>query len=333
MTIARSNSSIGASALSSTVGNGGRSRPSSQTTPYPSDDARLATSRNNVLFPIPPMPVTYTMRTGSPASRSSRARQFAPTPDEALDDRAVEPVPRASAWGGIVVRPPGLLGGSNRPPEAESSPHTLEAMSSVPPSSSAHPATWKFGYPMYHAESRTQWRAWLEANHDATPGVWLCSWRSVTGRPTCPYPAVVEEAICFGWIDSTASRLDDERGLQLLTPRKAKSTWTRLNRLRVADMEAAGLMTDAGRRTVDVAKRNGWWTILDPVEDLVEPDDLSTALDTNPTARVGMGQVPPERPQGDAVVGDQRSEARHQGAQDRDDRVQSHERRAGPGMK
>ncbi len=146
---------------------------------------------------------------------------------------------------------------------------------------------------MYHAESRPQWRAWLEANHDATPGVWLCSWRTVTGRPTCPYPAVVEEAICFGWIDSTASRLDDERGLQLLTPRKAKSTWTRLNRRRVADMEAAGLMTDAGRRTVDVAKRNGWWTILDPVEDLVEPDDLSTALDTNPTARVAWDAFPP----------------------------------------
>ena len=185
---------------------------------------------------------------------------------------------------------------------------------------------------MYHAESRPQWRAWLEANHDATPGVWLCSWRTVTGRPTCPYPAVVEEAICFGWIDSTASRLDDERGLQLLTPRKAKSTWTRLNRRRVADMEAAGLMTDAGRRTVDVAKRNGWWTILDPVEDLVEPDDLSTALDTNPTARVAWDAFP-ERPQGDAVVGDQRSEARHQGAQDRDDRLQSCQRRAGPGMK
>ena len=96
---------------------------------------------------------------------------------------------------------------------------------------------------------------------------------------------MVEEALCFGWIDSTTSRLDDDRGLQLLTPRKPKSTWTRLNRQRVADMEAAGLMTDAGRRAVETAKRNGWWTILDPVEDLVVPDDLSAALDANPTAR------------------------------------------------
>lgn len=67
-----------------------------------------------------------------------------------------------------------------------------EAMSSVPLSSSAHPAVWKFGYPIYHAESRAQWRAWLEAHHHAAPGVWLCSWRAATARPTCPYPDVVE---------------------------------------------------------------------------------------------------------------------------------------------
>ena len=166
-------------------------------------------------------------------------------------------------------------------------------MSPVPPSSSAHPATWKFGYPIYHAESRAQWRAWLEANHRAGPGVWLCSWRTVAGGPRCPYPDVVEEAICFGWIDSTASRLDDDRRLQLLTPRKPKSTWTRLNRQRVADMEAAGLMTDAGRGAVERARGNGWWTILDPVEDLVEPDDLSAALDAEPTARIAWDTFPP----------------------------------------
>ena len=104
---------------------------------------------------------------------------------------------------------------------------------------------------------------------------------------------MVEEAICFGWIDSTASRLDDDRGLQLLTPRKAKSTWTRLNRQRAADMEAAGLMIDAGRRAVEAARSNGWWTILDPVEDLVEPDDLASALDSDPMARTAWDTFPP----------------------------------------
>jgi uncharacterized protein YdeI (YjbR/CyaY-like superfamily) len=162
----------------------------------------------------------------------------------------------------------------------------------APPSASEHPATWKFDYPIYHAESRDQWRAWLAAHHD-TRGVWLCSWRSEDHGPRCPYPDAVEEAICFGWIDSTVNTLDDERGLQLFTPRKAKSTWTRLNRKRVAEMEQAGLMTDAGREAVAVAKANGWWTIFDPVEDLIEPDDLSAALDAEPEARRHWDGFPP----------------------------------------
>ncbi len=165
--------------------------------------------------------------------------------------------------------------------------------SSSSPSASEHPATWKFGFPIFHAETRAQWRAWLEANHGSERGVWLCSWRSATGRPACPYPEVVEEALCFGWIDSTVNILDEERGLQLITPRKAKSSWTRLNRQRVAAMEAAGLMTDAGRRAVAVAQANGWWTLLDPVEDLLEPDDLAAALDANPEARAAWDRFPP----------------------------------------
>lgn len=170
---------------------------------------------------------------------------------------------------------------------------TSTAMFNVPPSSSEHPPTWKFDYPVYHAETRAQWRAWLGVNHDSAPGVWLGSWKSATGKAAVPYPEVVEEAICFGWIDSTVNTLDDERGLQLITPRKAKSTWTRLNRRRVADMEAAGLMTDAGRRAVDVAKENGWWTIFDPVEDLIEPEDLVAALDGNAAARNTWDGFPP----------------------------------------
>ena len=166
-------------------------------------------------------------------------------------------------------------------------------MSKVPPTSSEHPATWKFDYPIYHAETRAQWRAWLESNHDSERGVWLCSWKKATGRPACPYSEVVEEAICFGWIDSTTSALDEERGLQLLTPRKAKSTWTRLNRRRAAQLEEAGLMTDAGRRAVEVAMTNGWWTILDPVEDLIEPDDLAAALDAHVEARSNWDGFPP----------------------------------------
>lgn len=147
--------------------------------------------------------------------------------------------------------------------------------------------------PIFHAETRATWRAWLEINHDAQRGVWLCSWRAVTGRPVCPYPEAVEEAICFGWIDSTVNVLDDDRALQLMTPRKPKSAWTRLNRQRAASMEEAGLMTDAGRRAVETARHNGWWTISDPVEDLLEPADLTAALDTNADARTHWNAFPP----------------------------------------
>lgn len=166
-------------------------------------------------------------------------------------------------------------------------------MAVVPRSASDHPATWRFDLPVFHAESRAAWRAWLEANHHTERGVWLCSWRAATGRPLCLYPEAVEEAICFGWIDSTVHVLDEDRRLQLMTPRKPRSSWTRLNRQRVTSMEAAGRMTDAGRRAVEVARQNGWWVIYDPVEDLIEPAELATALDAAPDARAHWDAFPP----------------------------------------
>ena len=166
-------------------------------------------------------------------------------------------------------------------------------MTTVPPSASAHPSSWKFDYPIYHPPDRAAWRAWLAEHHGTGRGVWVMSWRRASGREAIPYEELVLEALCFGWIDSTVNTLDDERGLQLMTPRKAKSTWTRLNRQRIADLEAQGLLTDAGRRAVEVAQANGWWTILDPVEDLVEPDDLAAALDASPAARAEWDGFPP----------------------------------------
>ncbi len=166
-------------------------------------------------------------------------------------------------------------------------------MPDVPASASEHPPTWKFGYPIHHVEHRSELRAWLEANAAAVPGLWICTWKRSSGNPVCPYPEIVEEAICFGWIDSTVNTLDEDRALQLLTRRKPKSTWTRLNRRRVDELERAGLMTDAGRRSVEVAKANGWWTIYDPVEDLLEPGELATALDAVPPARAAWDGFPP----------------------------------------
>jgi uncharacterized protein YdeI (YjbR/CyaY-like superfamily) len=164
---------------------------------------------------------------------------------------------------------------------------------SVPGTASDHPATWKFGFPIYHPADLAAWRAWLAANCDTARGVWVASWRKASGRDAVAYVDLVEEAICFGWIDSTVNTLDDERGLQLMTPRKPKSSWTRLNRRRAAALEAQGRMTDAGRRAVEVAQANGWWAIYDTVEDLREPDDLTEALEGNPAARAAWDGFPP----------------------------------------
>jgi uncharacterized protein YdeI (YjbR/CyaY-like superfamily) len=164
---------------------------------------------------------------------------------------------------------------------------------SVPATASDHPATWKFGFPIYHPRDLAAWRAWLAANAGTARGVWVVSWRKASGRAAVPYADLVEEAICFGWIDSTVNALDEERGLQLMTPRKAKGGWTRVNRERVASLEAQGRMTDAGRRAVEVAKANGSWTVYDAVEDLIEPADLAAALDARPAARRAWDAFPP----------------------------------------
>jgi uncharacterized protein YdeI (YjbR/CyaY-like superfamily) len=166
-------------------------------------------------------------------------------------------------------------------------------MTRIPATASDHPASWKFDFPVYHPADLAAWRAWLAANHDSRRGVWVASWRKASGRDPVRYEDLVEEAICFGWIDSTVNILDDERALQLMTPRKPKSGWTRLNKQRVATLEAQGRMTDAGRRSVEVAKANGWWTIYDAVEDLLEPNDLADALDASPTARRAWDGFPP----------------------------------------
>jgi uncharacterized protein YdeI (YjbR/CyaY-like superfamily) len=165
-------------------------------------------------------------------------------------------------------------------------------VSRVPPSASEHPPTWKFDYPVYHPVSRAAWRAWLEAHQDDTPGVWVVSWRSSTGRDTVPYDAIVEEALCVGWVDATVNVLDDERRLQLVTPRKPRSTWARTNKARVARLEAEGRIGPRGRRAIEVAKTNGWWDLLDDVEALCEPDDLAAALDGTPVARQAWDGFP-----------------------------------------
>lgn len=128
-------------------------------------------------------------------------------------------------------------------------------------------------YEQVEVTSRAQWRGWLGDHGDESPGVWVVTYKKASNGPYVPYDDVAEEAIAHGWVDSLPRTLDDARTQLLLTPRKAKSNWSRVNKERVERLERDGLMTDAGRAAVAVAEANGSWTALDDVEDLVEPDD------------------------------------------------------------
>ncbi len=141
--------------------------------------------------------------------------------------------------------------------------------------------------------TRGEWRAWLAANHATSTGVWLVTFKKASGKPAPTYDAAVEEALCFGWVDSRPGKLDADRTMLYFSPRKPKSGWARPNKLRIEKLTAAGLMTAAGQAAVDRAKANGTWTMLDAIEAMVCPPDLAKALAANPTAKKHFDAFPP----------------------------------------
>lgn len=147
-------------------------------------------------------------------------------------------------------------------------------------------------YEQVTVASRAELRAWLAANHATAPGIWLVTHKKTTGARHLPYEAVVEEALCFGWIDSRPRKVDESRSALLLTPRKPSSRWSRPNKERVARLQAAGLMEPAGLAVVEAARASGTWTALDEIEELLEPADLAAALDATPAARQSWDGFP-----------------------------------------
>ncbi|MFD3443014.1 YdeI family protein [Microbacteriaceae bacterium 4G12] len=137
--------------------------------------------------------------------------------------------------------------------------------------------------PRFYAADRQDWRNWLADNGATAAGVWLVYDRGPARA--FGYDQIVEEALCFGWIDSKGRKLDDARTMLYLAPRKPRSAWSRLNKVRVERLVADGRMTDPGLAVIEAAKRSGTWTALDDVEDGLEPPDLAAALDADPRAR------------------------------------------------
>jgi uncharacterized protein YdeI (YjbR/CyaY-like superfamily) len=150
----------------------------------------------------------------------------------------------------------------------------------IPPKNSIHPKT------------RSAWRAWLAKHHELGEDVWLISWKKISGKPPIPYNDLVEEALCFGWIDCKPNELDEQRSMLWFAPRKLGSGWSKLNKERIAALMAAGHMAPAGLAKVEAAKKDGSWSALDAVEALEIPTDLVTAFAKHTMAATNFEQFP-----------------------------------------
>jgi uncharacterized protein YdeI (YjbR/CyaY-like superfamily) len=122
--------------------------------------------------------------------------------------------------------------------------------------------------------------------------VWVIGFKKATGKPRVAYDELVEEALCFGWIDSKPNKLDDERSMLWLAPRKRGTGWSRANKERVAKMIRAGSVRPAGLAKVEAARRDGSWSALDAVEALEVPPDLAAALAAHPAAGANFAAFP-----------------------------------------
>ncbi|MCU0445039.1 MAG: YdeI/OmpD-associated family protein [Microscillaceae bacterium] len=136
----------------------------------------------------------------------------------------------------------------------------------------------------FYPPDRATWRAWLANNHASKNGVWLIYYKKNSDKPSIAYPDAVKEALCYGWIDSKVNKLDEFSYKQVFTPRKPKSVWSKVNKAYLEELLAQNLMTEAGLKTIEIAKQNGAWSSIDEIENLILPADFAEALQKNPIA-------------------------------------------------
>jgi uncharacterized protein YdeI (YjbR/CyaY-like superfamily) len=143
-----------------------------------------------------------------------------------------------------------------------------------------------------YVTNREAWRQWLLQNHDTTASVWLIIYKKGSGTTSPSYEEAVEEALCFGWIDSKPNKRDEASFLQFFSQRKPKSNWSALNKKRVAAMLKANKMHASGLAMIELAKKTGTWTALDSVEALEYPPALKAAFDSNKLAAQNFDAFP-----------------------------------------
>ncbi len=142
------------------------------------------------------------------------------------------------------------------------------------------------GLPVLAFETQAAWREWLDRHHTDSPGLWLRLYKKGSGRLIVTYAEALDEALCYGWIDSTKAAGDAESFLQRFSPRKARSIWSKVNRDHVARLVAAGRMQPAGLAAVEAAKANGQWeAAYDGARTMELPEEFVAALEANPEAK------------------------------------------------
>lgn len=132
---------------------------------------------------------------------------------------------------------------------------------------------------IFYPASIAAWRKWLEDNHLSKQAVWLVFYNKSSLKPSISWSEAVDVALCFGWIDSKKIKIDTETAHQFFSRRKPNSTWSKINKEKIQKLINHGLMTPAGYESIETAKQNGTWTILDEVEELIIPRDLEKAFE------------------------------------------------------
>lgn len=137
---------------------------------------------------------------------------------------------------------------------------------------------------IFYPSNSSEWKDWLEKHHASESSVWLVCYSKASQKPSLTWTDAVDIALCYGWIDSKKVKIDQETSHQFFSKRKARSTWSKINKEKIERLTEAGLMAKAGLEAVAIAKQNGSWTLLDEVEDLIVPDDFLQALTARPGA-------------------------------------------------
>ncbi len=148
------------------------------------------------------------------------------------------------------------------------------------------------GVKTYYANNRSAWRLWLKTNGEKEKSVWLIIYRKSAAKKSIKYAEAVEDALCFGWIDSKANNRDEESFYQSFAKRNPKSNWSKINKERVSQLIEQGLMTDKGMEVIELAKLNGAWSSLDSIENLKLSPDFKKALEQNRQALVNFETFP-----------------------------------------